>query len=182
MFTPLGYAKPTTTIDLPKELPLLRSYAPFAVLTAKFFASLDVRTKDECWEWKGPTRSNMGYGYFKIGTKKIAAHRFSFEFFHRETIGDRLVRHRCDNPPCCNPFHLELGTAADNVRDRDSRGRGRWAIGENQRSALLTEEKVRRIRMLYSRGYSGRCIAKAYGVAFNTVSKIKLGLTWSHVS
>lgn len=34
-----------------------------------------------------------------------------------------FVLHTCDNPPCCNPAHLYRGTALDNARDRDTRGR-----------------------------------------------------------
>jgi len=43
-------------------------------------------------------------------------------------ISDGLwVLHRCDNPPCCRPDHLFLGTPADNTADMIAKGRGRGA-------------------------------------------------------
>jgi hypothetical protein len=33
------------------------------------------------------------------------------------------VMHKCDNPPCCNPSHLELGTRKQNLQDSAARGR-----------------------------------------------------------
>lgn len=61
-----------------------------------------------------------------------------------------VVRHKCDNPRCINPAHLEIGTVQDNVDDRVSRGRG--AIRANQGRAVLTEEQVSEIRRRYKPG------------------------------
>jgi hypothetical protein len=39
-----------------------------------------------------------------------------------EALDGKVVRHRCDNPPCFRFDHLELGTIGDNVRDAVERG------------------------------------------------------------
>ena len=81
-----------------------------------------------CWVWQGQRRGKMGYGSMNViidGRKrKRKCHRLSYEA-HIGPIDPATpcVLHRCDNPPCCNPQHLWLGTLIDNVRDRDAKGR-----------------------------------------------------------
>ena len=65
-----------------------------------------------------------GYGSFSVDGKSCPAHRVAFELTHGPIPEGQVVRHKCDVPGCCNPAHLELGTSADNNRDRDERGRG----------------------------------------------------------
>ena len=76
-------------------------------------------TSRGCWEWRG-TRSEDGYGLIhikKLATSNLRVHRLMWEM-HNGPIPDGLVvRHRCDNPPCVNPDHLEVGTKKDNAAD-----------------------------------------------------------------
>lgn len=87
-----------------------------------------------------------------------------------------VVRHRCDNAACCNPAHLELGTALDNVRDRVERGRGRGPRGNESGNVKLTAEKVRAVRTAEG---SQREIAARYGICQQSVSDIRCRKTWA---
>ena len=82
-------------------------------------------TGDGCWEWRG-RRSEKGYPLISIerlGLRHARAHRVMYEETTGNILGDRIIRHTCDNPPCINPSHLEPGTNADNTRDMMERGR-----------------------------------------------------------
>lgn len=87
----------------------------------RFWSKVD--KSGSCWCWTA-YRKPTGYGVFKYNGKLHRAHRFALEVTHGEIPEGLVVRHKCDNPSCCNPEHLEIGTQADNMRDRTERGRG----------------------------------------------------------
>lgn len=77
----------------------------------------------ECWNWT-KYRSRAEYGVVWHNGKHVFAHRVAYELANGTKILEGLVvRHKCDNPPCVNPAHLETGTPADNVQDMMERGR-----------------------------------------------------------
>ena len=78
-----------------------------------------------CIEWQGYCQED-GYGYVGKDGRYWLAHRLAWTEAYGPIPDGQVVRHRCDNPPCVRLDHLELGTQADNVRDRDTRGAGPW--------------------------------------------------------
>ena len=74
----------------------------------------------KCWWWTA-TQNHEGYGNFHHKGKNKAAHRFSF--FITYGYYPEVVRHKCDNPRCVNPFHLQAGTQKENCQDTVARGR-----------------------------------------------------------
>lgn len=94
-----------------------------ASVVARFLRFVPVLDESVCWEWMG-SRSK-GYGQLARGAKKppFKAHRLAYEIFKGVAPGPRGVLHRCDNPACVNPNHLELGDQRKNMRDAAARGR-----------------------------------------------------------
>jgi hypothetical protein len=83
-----------------------------------FWLKVDILSEQDCWEWRGYKDPN---GYGRYG--RIPAQRIAFELA-KGAIGNLCVCHSCDNPPCCNPNHLWLGTQQENIIDMNKKGRG----------------------------------------------------------
>ncbi len=141
-----------------------------------------VRDPDKCWEWTG-ARDYKGYGRFRLGgdEKKRGAHRFAYLYFVGHVPDEMFVLHKCDNPACCNPAHLFLGTAADNMIDKTRKGRNNAPCGERHAFAKLTDQAVRKIRERLHQGELQHTIATDFGVSQTTVSNIACGRKWVHV-
>lgn len=130
-----------------------------------------------CWVWTGAT--DKGYGQLGFNGKSIGAHRLAYELRHGASPGILHVLHRCDNPPCCNPDHLFLGTNGDNVRDMCAKGRawqqqpGNALRGSANPNAKLLPEQVVAIREAYaSKAMNGVQLAEVYGVGSSTIYRV----------
>jgi hypothetical protein len=130
-----------------------------------------------CWVWTA-RRSRSGYGEFRYGTT-VRAHRFSWLIANGSIPDGMFVCHRCDTPACVNPAHLFLGTADDNNKDRDRKGRAVFARGESNGATYLTWDQVRGIRARYSEIRNAAAISRELGVAYKTVVNIVRRHTWN---
>lgn len=161
---------------------------------ARWWSKVDRRGDDECWPWKKAC-FEKGYGAFRLGPKQVKAHRFGYELLVGPLGPGENVLHHCDNPPCCNPAHLFIGSHRDNAHDRERKGRGRYrtvgplapkpklsrARGERHGMAKMDAEKVRKIRRLRADGLSQSRIATIVGISQENVSSVLRGRTWRHV-
>jgi hypothetical protein len=95
----------------------------------RFWSKVQITSREECWPWSG-TKAGIGYGYFSAGSgPMIGAHRYVLLSRGVRIPDGMFVCHRCDNPACCNPRHLYLGTPKDNTHDMIARGR-HWSQKE----------------------------------------------------
>lgn len=162
---------------------------PSIPLVERFWAKVDKSSgQNGCWTWTAST-DHDGYGQIGNGSgRMVKAHRTSWEL-HNGPIPDGLhCLHRCDNPPCCNPSHLFLGTNADNMRDCAAKGRclaqahpERAARGASHGHVKLTEDAVTSIRERAERGEAQRAIGRELGVGQSAISKIVRRVNWKHV-
>jgi hypothetical protein len=90
----------------------------------RFWRFVTPADSEECWIWSG-SKDPRGYGTLSAesGSSPIKAYRLAYEMRHGPIPDGLVVRHKCDNPSCVNPDHLEVGTQKDNVRDMVERGR-----------------------------------------------------------
>ncbi len=135
---------------------------------------VEKRGPEECWPWIG-FKNKQGYGRTWINDIGYYAHRVIFDLAnpgiiplsnHERTV---CVMHTCDNPPCCNPAHLKLGTHQDNMDDKVSKGRQARFGSVNSPRAKLTAEDVAWIRI--QKNYATkRALALLYDVSEATIS------------
>jgi hypothetical protein len=146
---------------------------------SRFWTKVQIGRSDECWPWLAGTFGKQ-YGCFSIHGKMHRSNRTAWQIANNMRIPEGLhVLHSCDNPGCCNPMHLRLGTHQDNMNDRQARGR--TVRGERSGKVKLTKSQVTSIRAWSAAGHSQSTIAAAFGISKAQVGVIVTRKQWTHV-
>lgn len=125
-----------------------------------------------CWEWNMQIDAK-GYGRVAKGAGDVLVHRLSYRLFKGEILPMLNVLHECDNPACCNPEHLFLGTQAENVADAVSKGRkGPVPQGWNE-SRKISQEKRLEVLKLTAEGYKTGEVVTKLNISRTAVKLIK---------
>lgn len=155
--------------------------APTENLQERFDDSYHADPISGCWNWTKAPGSN-GYGRLRVADRMLSAHRVSWELHigpvpEGEGYHGTCVLHRCDNRACVNPAHLFLGTTADNMADK--RTKGRQARGDHNGRAKLAADQILELRD--RRGQLQRELAEEFGISQGQVSDIRSGKRWAHL-
>ena len=145
----------------------------------RFWAKVQKRGPDECWEWTGTPSER--YGSIVWRGKKVNAHRVAWELANGSIRPGLHVLHLCDNSRCVNPAHLRVGTHTENMEEMHARGRGSQPTfqGEDHPRAQLSVDQVREIRR--REGESQRGLGREFGVSQTTIRRIQRRETWAFV-
>jgi hypothetical protein len=118
-----------------------------------------------CWVWQRSL--NYGYGSLSDGGRTRPAHRWYWEQKYGPIPDGHELHHRCENPACVNPDHLEPMTPVKHRRV--------------SKGTLLTEDVVREIKETVG-VITGMEWARRLGVNNSTISNIRCGRTWRDVA
>ena len=158
-------------------------------MDTKFWNLVDTGNIGECWKYLASPSQRYGKYSKKIDGKwkLLGAHRYAWEQYFGEIPEGLFVCHHCDNPFCCNPYHLFIGTGSDNQLDSVRKGRDAKynivpQLGEKHHSAKLTEEQVIELRERYATGGVTQFqLADEYGIAQQNISKAILRKSWKNI-
>lgn len=149
---------------------------------ARFWSKVNVGHRTSCWPWARYCKPE-GYGQFTLSKGVFTTSSRVAYALARGPIEELMyICHRCDNPPCCNPAHLFLGTQTDNTNDSVSKGRANRSHGEDHRDHKLTAEDVRAIRATPIVYGTRALLARQYGVNLHSIDKVLNGTSWKSVA
>lgn len=154
---------------------------------SSFWEKVDIKGQNDCWNWKKSKKLN-GYGQLLWNYKNVYSHRTAWILSNGDIPQGLFVCHKCDNPACCNPNHLWLGTPITNVLDMMNKGRyylnsnRAWAHGSTHYSSKFTNETIVKIRKMYEdKPNQYKWLADLFNVSSNCIYAIVTRKTWKHV-
>ncbi len=136
-----------------------------------------------CWNWTS-TKTKKGYGTFWIAGARLYAHRVRWVREHGQIPSGLCILHKCDNPSCVNPSHMQTGTKAENNADMWAKGRARPGVhrGEAHGMSRLSGSQVCEIRELRDSGASALALSVRFSVSISQITRIVSRKSWAHLS
>jgi hypothetical protein len=130
---------------------------------------------DVCWPWTSAC-SPTGHGRFGAEGVQWYAHKLMYEMVTgvEAKFPESIIMHLCNNPKCCNPKHLMLGTPGHNMTHAGIMGTLSRPGAQNGNSKLTAEQ----VAAIKTDGRIGRIIAEEYGITKSQVNRIKRGGAW----
>jgi hypothetical protein len=150
------------------------------------WSKIDVKTEDECWNWKG-YKNEDGYGRTWINDCGYYAHRVIYDLVYpniitlsapKNTDETGFILHTCDNPSCCNPKHLWVGNCSENIADKVKKGRSADFSGDKGPNCKLSMEQAQEIRQKRKDGISAKELANQYRVSLSSVKTLLAGKSY----
>lgn len=146
------------------------------------FESFWEADENGCHIWKGvlcgPSKNKaFRYGRITVNGKKILAHRYAWELKNGPIPAGLHALHKCDNPKCCNPDHIFLGTHKENMADMVRKGRSNKRppapkYGEENHRSKLSHAAVLAIISRRKFGETVTALAATFGVHHSHISRI----------
>ncbi len=131
-----------------------------------------VKKTGSCWLWNGARFDKDGYGKYRYRMKEYRAHKYAWIDTKGPVPSGLVVCHTCDNPPCCNPKHLFLGTSKDNTADMIAKGRQVRTTPPKAQPYKVDEKVMQRIKELRQSGKTQKQIAAEVGLTQAYISKL----------
>jgi hypothetical protein len=150
------------------------------------WSKVDKKGEDDCWPWLG-YKNEQGYGRVMIDEWSYYAHRVIFNLVNPNVIelsapksSDEygFLLHSCDNPSCCNPKHLRVGTHAENMADKVAKNRQKTFPTDTGPRCKLTMTQARQARQLKKDGMSTRDLAAQFGISLPSMKTLLAGKSY----
>jgi len=136
----------------------------------RFWSKIEKNSSNLCWPWLA-SKDNFGYGLFNINHKCIRSHRMAWELTYGIITDQQCILHHCDNPSCCRPDHLFLGTRTDNSKDKTMKGRvpNEFSLPHTKTSF---EDRAKIVLMYQTGKYTQKQLAVMFSISPSRVSYI----------
>ena len=150
------------------------------------WSKVEKKGDDECWPWLG-YRNSDGYGRVQINDWQYYAHRVIYNLVYPGIIDIKAPKltdekgfllHTCDNPSCCNPKHLWVGTHRENMEDKVRKNRQKRFPTDSGPRCKLTMTQAREARQLRKEGIPTRELALRFGLSLPSMKTLLAGKSY----